>query len=614
MTPPQNTPKAHPLLRLIPYTRHYYLQISIATLCSILNKIFDLAPPFLIGIAVDVVISQQNSFLGRFGYQDLSTQLWLLAALTIIIWSLESLFQYGYNLLWRNLAQSIEHEFRVTTYNHVQQLDMAYFEEQSIGNLLSILNDDINQLERFLHFCVNQLLQIATTIIVIGGLFIWLVPSVAWMTLLPIPVIIWGVLRFQTLLAPHYALVRKQVGLLNGQLANNLNGIVTIKSFTTEQHETARISASSAAYCQHNRQAIKLSSTFIPSIRMVIAVGFTAILVYGGQLAINGALNIGIYSMLVFMAQELLWPLADLGEVLDLYQRAMASTKRVLDLLDTQPQIIDGDKALPLAKVRGEISFSNVTFEYNRQIQQDLIEPINLDENNGFRPATIHNLSLFIPAGETAAIVGPTGAGKTTIVKLLLRLYDVQTGRITLDGQDVRDLQTADLRRAIGFVSQDVFLFHGTVRDNIAYGNLVATLEEIMEAAKTAEAHEFIMGLPQQYETIVGERGQKLSGGQRQRLSIARAILKNPPVLILDEATSAVDNETEAAIQRSLERIAVGRTTIVIAHRLSTVRNAHRIFVLDKGILKEQGQHDALIAAGGIYAGLWRVQTGQQIQ
>jgi ATP-binding cassette subfamily B protein len=221
---------------------------------------------------------------------------------------------------------------------------------------------------------------------------------------------------------------------------------------------------------------------------------------------------------------------------------------------------------------------------------------------------------LRVPAGDTIAIVGATGSGKTTLVKLLLRFYDVQSGRICLDGQDLRDLQLTDLRRAVGFVSQDVFLFHGTVRENIVYGTFDASIDQVVEAAKVAEAHDFITGLPQGYDTIVGERGQKLSGGQRQRLSIARAVLKDPPVLILDEATSSVDNETEAAIQRSMERIIVGRTTIVIAHRLSTVRNADRIFVLEKGVLREHGRHEELVAAKGIYASLWQVQTGETVR
>jgi ATP-binding cassette subfamily B protein len=312
----------------------------------------------------------------------------------------------------------------------------------------------------------------------------------------------------------------------------------------------------------------------------------------GGIEAVAGNLSVGTYSVLVFLTQRLLWPLTRLGETLDQYQRAMASTNRAMNLLDTPIAIPSGHISLPVKKVRGELIFKDVTFAY-----QD-------------RPAVVENLSLEIPAGKTIAIVGSTGSGKSTLVKLILRLYEIQGGSITLDGIELRDLKLQDLRQAIGLVSQDVFLFHGTVRENIAYGTPDASLTEVIAAAKIAEAHDFIIQLPQDYETIVGERGQKLSGGQRQRIAIARAILKDPPILILDEATSAVDNETEAAIQRSLEQITAHRTTIAIAHRLSTVRNAHCIYVMEQGQLVESGKHEALLEQNGIYASLWRVQTG----
>jgi ATP-binding cassette subfamily B protein len=328
---------------------------------------------------------------------------------------------------------------------------------------------------------------------------------------------------------------------------------------------------------------------------------------FGGLMTFNGQMEVGTYSVLIFMTQRLLWPLTSLGNTLDQYQRAMASTKRVFALLDTQPVILSGAESLPLEKVQGDIAFEGVSFDYGNGDTADRVNP------DGTRGGVLHDLTFRIGAGETAALVGATGAGKSTVVKLLLRFYDVLGGRILLDGRDLRTLEMQDLRRAIGFVSQDVFLFHGTVRENIAYGMPDATMEQIIDAAKIAEAHDFIMSLPQGYDTIVGERGQKLSGGQRQRVSIARAVLKDPPVLILDEATSAVDNETEAAIQRSLERIAVGRTTIIIAHRLSTVRNADCIFVLDHGELSEAGRHDDLVDGDGIYAALWRVQTGQRV-
>jgi ATP-binding cassette subfamily B protein len=593
-----------PLVRLISYSHEYRTQTILASTCSILNKIFDLAPPILIGMAVDVVVEQENSFLGDLGITDPVDQLIILGILTVIVWGLESLFQYLYNVLWRNLAQSVQHDLRIDAYNHLQGLDMAYFEDRSTGSLISVLNDDVNQLERFLDHGANEMWQLVTTVVVIGIMFFALAPSVAWMAIIPMPLVFYGSMRFQRQLAPRYAVVRERVGMLNGQLSNNVSGIATIKSYTAEAYENLRIRLLSDDYRSSNQQAIKLSSAFVPMIRMVIVLGFLAILVFGGLLVLSGQLNVGAYSVLVFMTQRLLWPLTRLGDTLDLYQRAMASTARVLDLLDTQAQIKSGQNALPVVDVRGEVTFADVGFAY-----QDDSNHADDIEINRPRPV-IQDLELHVSAGDTVAIVGATGSGKSTVVKLLLRFYDVQQGSIFLDGQDIRDLQLADLRGAIGFVSQDVFLFHGTVRENISYGTFDASLEQIVAAAKTAEAHQFIMELPRGYDTIVGERGQKLSGGQRQRLSIARAVLKDPPVLILDEATSAVDNETEAAIQRSMEKIIVGRTTIVIAHRLSTVRNADMIYVLESGRLHEQGRHEELIELEGIYASLWRVQTG----
>jgi len=586
----------HPLFRLVSYSRRHRRRVIVASLFSVLNKIFDIAPPALIGAAVDIVVKQDDSFIARLGVSDPADQLIVLAGLTLIIWILESVFEYVHRVLWRNLAQVIEHDLRIDAYAHVQDLELAYYEDRSTGGLMSILNDDINQLERFLDVGANDLIQVLTTVIVIGGIFIVVTPSVAWMALLPVPVVIYGSVWFQRKLAPRYTAVREQVGILNSQLSNNLSGIATIKSFTSESHEVERMRAESDIYRQRNKDAIALSSAFSPLIRMVIVAGFIAIMVFGGRLALDGTLNIGAYSVLVFMTQRLLWPLTRLGETFDLYQRAMASTTRILDLLDVEPQIVDGPRRVPVESVRGEVTFEDVHFNYG----------------NGQH--VVRGLSLHIPAGETAAIVGATGAGKSTVIKLLLRFYDIQRGRVLLDDQDIREFNLRDLRGAIGLVSQDVFLFHGTVRENIAYGTFDATDEQIVAAAKIAEAHDFIMDLPQGYDTIVGERGQKLSGGQRQRISIARAVLKDPPVLILDEATSSVDNETEAAIQRSMERITVGRTTIVIAHRLSTVRNADRIFVLENGILREQGRHEDLLRDNGIYATLWRVQTGERLR
>ncbi|MEE8330632.1 MAG: ABC transporter ATP-binding protein, partial [Acidimicrobiia bacterium] len=517
-------------------------------------------------------------------------QLWLLAAVTFVIWGLESLFEYLHGVWWRNLAQLLEHELRMDAYRHTQTLEMAYFEQQHTGELMAVLNDDVNQLERFLDHGANDLIQLATTTIVIGAVFFVLAPQVAWLAFLPMPMIMWGSFRFQRRIAPRYAEVRQRAGLINSRLANNLGGIATIKSFTAESTETDRIGAASDAYRTANRNAIRLSSAFSPLIRMAIVVGFTATLVLGGYLVTEGDLAVGPYTVLVFLTQRLLWPLTRLGETVDLYHRAMASTARILDVLDTEATITDGPIELPQA--RGDVALSGVSFAY------DPLAP------------ALNEVSFTVAAGETVGITGSTGSGKTTVIKLLLRFYDADSGTVSIDGIDVSELRLGDLRKAIGLVSQDVYLFDGSIADNISYGRPGASRDDVVAAAAIAEAHQFIQELPHGYDTIVGERGQRLSGGQRQRVSLARAVLKDPPILVLDEATSSVDNETEAAIQRSLERLAVGRTTIIIAHRLSTIRNADRIYVLEGGRLVETGSHDELSELEGVYANLWSVQTG----
>ena len=582
------------LFRLLRYAQRHRRRFGLAALFSVLNKVFDLAPPLLIGVAVDIVVEKERSVLGRFGIEEPLTQIWVLAGVTVLVWALESLSQYLAHVQWRNLAQTIQHDLRLDAYAHVQGLDMAYFEDKSTGGLMSILNDDINQLERFLDGGANTVLQVVTTILVIGGIYFFLAPGVAWVAMAPMPFIVWGSIRFTRRVAPRYLAVREKVGLLNATLSNNLSGIATIKSYTAERFEEQRLRTESDEYRDANRRAIRLSSAFSPLIRMVIVCGFTGTLVLGGKLCLAGTLAPSAYTVMVYLTQRLLWPLTRMGETLDLYHRAMASTGRVLDLLDTVPRITSGQRQV--VPVRGDVRLEAVSFHYANKL------PV------------LRGVTIEAPAGKTTAIVGPTGSGKTTIIKLLLRFYDPTGGRVTLDGSDLRDLDLACLRGAIGLVSQDVFLFHGTVRENIAYGTFDADLESIMAAARTAEAHDFIERLPEGYETVVGERGQKLSGGQRQRISIARAILKDPPVLVLDEATSSVDNETEAAIQRSLSRIEEGRTTIIIAHRLSTVRHADRIHVLDNGALVEAGSHEELLERDGLYASLWRVQTGELAQ
>jgi len=550
----------------------------------------DLAPPLLIGAAIDIVISGESSLVAWTGVDNTTTLLWALALVTVAVFIGESIFEYLQGIQWRNLAQSVQHGLRLEAYGHVQGLDSVYFEDRSTGDLMAVLNDDVNQLERFLDRGANDLLQVSVTTVLIGAIFFTIAPSVAWLAFLPVPFVIIGTFAFQRRIALRYADVRDQAGALNSLLNNNISGIATIKSFTAEGIEVERLRRESETYRRRNRLAIRLSAAFSPTIRMLIAFGFTATLVRGGTLAIDGAMSVGSFSVLVFLSQRLLWPLTRLGETFDLYHRAMASTNRILDVLDTEPALVSGPTAV--ANVSGAISFDDVHFSYHPDA------PV------------LRGMSLEMPAGKTTAIVGSTGAGKTTVIKMLLRFYDPTGGAVQLDGTDLRELDLSGLRRAIGLVSQDVFLFHGTVAENIRYGNPEASDDQVTEAARLAEAHGFITELPDGYGTIVGERGQKLSGGQRQRISIARAIVKDPPILVLDEATSSVDNETEAAIQRSLAIVSEGRTTVVIAHRLSTIRHADVIYVIDEGMLTEQGHHDDLVAHGGIYESLWKVQTG----
>ncbi len=586
------SPPVHPLLRLWRYGVRYRLRVVLAVLATTLNKAADVVPELIIGAAVDVVVRGGNSLVGELvGIEGRFQQLVFLAVLNVVVWIVESLSQYAYQVLWRNLAQSIQHDLRTDTDAHLQELELAWFEDTTTGGLLSVLNDDVNQLERFLDVGATAVIRLFWNIVFVGAVFAATSWSLALVAFLPIPLIVIGSLRYQRSLEPRYARVREQVAAVSSTLAGNLGGIATIKAFGTEPREAERVRGVSDDYRAANGEAIRYSSAFVPLIRMAVLAGFTATLLLGGRMTLEGSLELGLYSVLVFMTQRLLWPLTSLGETLDLYQRAMASTRRILDLLEVRPTMQPGAAELA-APPRGELRLEGVRFGY------------------GDGPDVLGGIDLHIPAGETHAIVGQTGSGKSTLIRLLLRFHDPRAGTVRFDGQDVRALSYRSLRSAIGYVSQDVFLFGGTVRENIAYGRPDATQEQIERAAKLAEAHDFISALPSGYDTLVGERGVKLSGGQRQRLSIARALLREPSVLILDEATSAVDNETEAAIQRSLEHVRHDRTVVVIAHRLSTVRDADRIWVLEGGKVVEAGTHDELVALGGLYAALWRVQTG----
>ena len=583
--------KQNNLKDLYKYAQENEAKVKRGIIYSILNKLFDLAPPVLIGIAIDIVVEGSESFIGNFGFEDRRQQLIILAFITFVIWGFESIFDYVAAVTWRNIAQDLQHSMRTETFNKTLDLDLSFFENKSSGRLMAILNDDVNQMENFLNEAANRLIQTATTVIVIGATFLYISPLVAIFAFIPIPVIVFGSYKFVQRIGERYSKIRNNVESLNAHLSNSITGILTVKSFNREKKEYKRIDSASDEVKTANYDAIKLSAAFIPIIRVAILFGFTATLLIGGFLALDGQIKVGMYSVMLFITQRLLWPLTELGMIFDSFQKAMASFRRIMNLRDTNPSINDGETEL--LELKNKISFENLNFEYVKDF------PV------------LKNINIEIEKGKTTAIVGSTGSGKSTLIKLILRFYEKNSGKILFDEHEIESLSLESIRNKIGLVSQDVFLFEGSVFENIAYGNIEANSEEVWNAARLSESDRFINDLPNKEDTIVGERGQKLSGGQRQRISIARAILKNPEILILDEATSAVDNETEAAIQESLETLKEGRTVIAIAHRLSTIRNADLIYVLEDGEIVENGTHDQLLANNNVYTKLWDVQTGK---
>ena len=586
----------HPMRRLFQYLRRYRKGLSLAVGSSILNKIVDLAPPFLTAWLIDTVAGNTPGWMAEgLGLNSAWSAVVFLIVLTIVLHVLESVTEWLMKRTYMRVAQRAQHHLRVRAYQHLQSREMAFFERERTGNLMSVLNDDINQLERFLNGSFNEITQLIVLLLVAGSALLGVNWMLGGLGLLPIPFIIWASFVYQRRVGPHYRAVRRAVGDLGNRLENNISGMPIIKSFTAEDYETQRVRAASAAYREANFRAIRYSSVYVPIIRMFIAFGFVVTLGLGAYWLLyqpERGLTIGSLALFAMLIQRLLWPVTRLGVVFDELERARASARRVFGLLDSETTVQEVPNPAPLGPVRGAIRLEQLRFSYGNGVE------------------ILRGIDLEIEPGQTVGIVGATGAGKTTLIKLMLRFYDPTGGTIRLDGHDLRQLALYDLRRNVALVSQDVYLFHGTIGENIAYGRISASKAEVREAAIGARLHEFIKTLPMGYDTVVGERGIKLSGGQRQRLSIARAILKNAPVLILDEATSAVDTATERAIQESLRELTVGRTALVIAHRLSTIQEADTILVMEAGQVRERGTHRELLALDGDYAQLWAAQVG----
>ena len=573
------------------YAKPWRMKIIWASFCSIANKIFDIAPEILIGIYVDLVVQREQSFIARLGFESIESQITLLAIATFLIWASESIFEYLYSVGWKNIAQGIEHHIRIDTYSHVQNLDLEWYEKQKTGNITAILNDDVNQLERFLNGGFNDILQIIVSTIAIGGVFFYISPLIALFAVCPIPIILLVASLFQKKLSPKYLDVRNAAGDLSSSIFNNLLGIITIKGFTAEQYETNKILKMSNEYQNKNQSAIKLSSAFIPIVRMGVLTGFIGTMIIGSVYALNGVIAVGSFSVLVFLTQRFLWPFTRLGETIDLFERSMASTRRILELLETTFKIKNSVDPKIMNALNENIVLENVEFGY--------------EEKTVFK-----NLNLEINKEDFIGIAGQTGSGKTTLIKLLFRFYEIKNGEIKIDGTNINNIDIASLRSNIGLVNQEIFLFDGTIRENICYPNTDIDDSLLMEVAQSSQCLEFIEKLDNGFDTIVGERGQKLSVGQKQRIGIARALYKKPEILIFDEATSAVDNETEYLIQKALKEISKSCTTIVIAHRLSTIKNADKIIVLGNEKVLEEGTHQHLIENDNFYKHLWDIQTG----
>jgi ATP-binding cassette subfamily B protein/subfamily B ATP-binding cassette protein MsbA len=566
------------------FMKPYRAHIFVATVCMVMVTAMNMAGPWMVRNLISTVT---KSVEGKASIIQIN----LLALAVIVIYLLRAVSQFGTNYISHYAAWKMLEDIRGYLYNRLQTLSLRFFHDRQTGELMSRMLDDTRNFEQLLAHAIPTLVVNGLMLIGVSIILFSMNLRLALYTLIPIPLLFWMVVKFSKISRPLFREAQREIAEVSAILQDNFSGIKEIKAFTQEDYESKRTLNRIVAYTRAILRALKLSNAFHPSIEFVSSLGTVIVIFFGGRLALANQLALEDLVAFLLYLNIFYQPITSFGMINEGIQHALASAERVFEILNEEPEIKDDPDAIELQRAKGKIEFRSVCFQY----VDDL--PV------------LKNVSFKVNPGEMVALVGPTGVGKTTIANLIPRFYDPHSGQILIDDMDIRKIKLSSLRKQISLVSQDVFLFNGTVKENILYGRPNATDEEVTAAAKAANAHDFIMELPEGYNTRVGERGVKLSGGQKQRISIARALLKDAPILILDEATSSVDTQTEKQIQEALENLMKNRTTIVIAHRLSTIRDADQIIVLQDGEIIESGRHDELLSKQGLYSELCRAQS-----